>query len=63
MSARFEHGFSFSCSKWLTTVCRQAKSLQSGLLALIDRVDKVKEEHDKLEGENRFLQEYVHNLL
>jgi len=37
---------------------RQAKTLQSGLLALLDRVDKVREEHDKLEGENRFLQEY-----
>jgi len=41
----------------------QAKSLQSGLLALIDRVDKVKEEHDKLEGENRFLQEYIGSLM
>lgn len=39
-------------------IFRQAKTLQSGLLALLDRVDKVREEHDKLEGENRFLQEY-----
>lgn len=38
---------------------RQAKVLQSGLLALLDRVDQVRAEHDKLEGENRFLQEYV----
>lgn len=37
---------------------RQAQTLQSGLLALLDRVEKVREEHDKLEGENRFLQEY-----
>lgn len=43
------------------TVFRQAKTLQSGLLALLDRVDKVREEHDKLEGENRFLQEYDHH--
>ena len=26
---------------------------------MLDRVEKVREEHDKLEGENRFLQEYV----
>lgn len=45
---------------WLT-LFRQAKTLQSGLLALLDRVDKVREEHDKLEGENRFLQEYDHH--
>lgn len=38
---------------------RQARTLQSGLLALLDRVDKVREEHDKLEGENKILQECV----
>lgn len=37
---------------------RQAQTLQSGLRALLDRVEKVREEHDRLEGENRFLQEY-----
>ncbi|KAH8150035.1 uncharacterized protein LAJ45_05721 [Morchella importuna] len=42
---------------------QQAKTLQSGLLALLDRVDKVREEHDKLEGENRFLQEYIGSLM
>lgn len=35
---------------------RQAKVLQNGLLALLDRVDHAKAEYDKLEGENRFLQ-------
>ncbi len=39
---------------------RQAKNLQSGLLALLERVEKVREEHDKLDAENRFLQEFVH---
>ena len=43
----------------ITPFLRQAKALQSGLIALLDRVDKVKEEHDKLEAENRFLQEYA----
>ncbi|KAG0640920.1 hypothetical protein HOY80DRAFT_1008762 [Tuber brumale] len=45
------------------TLEQQAKTLQSGLLALLDRVDKVREEHDKLEGENRFLQEYIGSLM
>ena len=43
----------------LSSYSRQAKALQSGLLALLERVDKVKEEHQKLEAENRFLQEYA----
>lgn len=42
---------------------RQAKELQESLLALLDRVDKVKEEHDKLEGENKFLQDYIGHLM
>ncbi|TGZ83541.1 hypothetical protein EX30DRAFT_368889 [Ascodesmis nigricans] len=41
----------------------QAKSLQSGLLALLERVERIREEHDKLEGENRFLQEYIGSLM
>jgi hypothetical protein len=49
----------FSSHGWpIIPTDRQAQSLQSGLLALLERVDKVREEHDKLEGENRFLQEY-----
>ncbi|KAL7266134.1 hypothetical protein RUND412_011332 [Rhizina undulata] len=42
---------------------QQAQALQSGLLALLDRVEKVREEHDKLEDENRFLQEYIGSLM
>ncbi|CCX32026.1 hypothetical protein FPQ18DRAFT_105215 [Pyronema domesticum] len=41
----------------------QAQTLQSGLRALLDRVEKVREEHDRLEGENRFLQEYIGSLV
>jgi short coiled-coil protein len=37
--------------------------LQESLLALLDRVDKVREEHDKLEGENKFLQDYIGHLM
>jgi len=41
----------------------QAQTLQSGLLALLERVEKAREEQDKLEGENRFLQEYIGSLM
>lgn len=41
----------------------QAKVLQAGLLALLDRVDSAKAEYDKLEGENRFLQSYIGELM
>lgn len=37
----------------------QAKALQDNLLEIIDRVDSVKSEHEKLEGGNKFLQSYV----
>ncbi|KAI9706009.1 MAG: hypothetical protein M1836_005415 [Candelina mexicana] len=41
----------------------QAKSIQSSLAILLDRVETVKSEHDKLEGENRFLQSYIGELM
>jgi hypothetical protein len=39
--------------------CRQSRQLQASLLNLVDRVESVKAEHEKLEGGNRFLQSYV----
>lgn len=41
---------------------RQAKSLQSSLQALAERIDAVKTDHDKLENENKFLQDYIGGL-
>lgn len=41
---------------------RQAKSLQSSLQALAERIDTVKNDHDKLENENKFLQDYIGGL-
>ncbi|KAI9805797.1 MAG: hypothetical protein M1825_000411 [Sarcosagium campestre] len=41
----------------------QARALQERLLALVDRVESVKSEHDKLEGENKFLQSYIGELM
>lgn len=39
-----------------------AQTLQSSLAALAQRVDEVRQDHDKLETENRFLQEYIGGL-
>jgi hypothetical protein len=39
-----------------TTTNRQAKALQASLMEIVDRVEVVKNEHEKLEGGNRFLQ-------
>ncbi|KAI9719273.1 MAG: hypothetical protein M1812_003603 [Candelaria pacifica] len=41
----------------------QARSIQSSLAVLLDRVESVKSEHDKLEGENKFLQSYIGELM
>lgn len=41
----------------------QAQSLQTGLLSLLDRLEKELEIYDKLDAENRFLQEYIGSLL
>lgn len=38
----------------------QAKVLQTSLQAIVDKVETVKNEHEKLEGGNKFLQSYVH---
>jgi short coiled-coil protein len=40
----------------------QARTLQSSLQALAERIDEVKSDHDKLESENRFLQDYIGGL-
>jgi len=40
----------------LTTIRRQARLLQNSLMAIVDRIETVKEEHEKLEGGNKFLQ-------
>lgn len=36
--------------------------MQSSLAALADRIDTVRVEHDKLETENKFLQDYIGGL-
>jgi len=41
----------------------QAKLLQTSLQAIVDRVEAVKSEHEKLEGGNKFLQSYIGELM
>ncbi|KAI9835445.1 MAG: hypothetical protein M1819_002363 [Sarea resinae] len=40
-----------------------AKSLQAGLLALVEQLEIVKSSHDKLEQGNEFLQSYIGELM
>jgi len=46
----------------LTPPTRQAKALQSSLQALAERIEAVKSDHDRLESENKFLQDYIGGL-
>jgi len=45
------------------TFARQAKVLQASLMEIVDRVELVKNEHEKLEGGNKFLQSYIGELM
>jgi hypothetical protein len=47
----------------LLTLDSQAKALQASLLDIVERVESVKAEHEKLEGGNKFLQSYVTTFL
>jgi len=40
-----------------------AKLLQNSLLEIFNRIEAVKEEHDKLDSNNKFLQKYIGDLM
>ncbi|KAI0401027.1 hypothetical protein F4802DRAFT_445465 [Xylaria palmicola] len=42
---------------------RHATALQESLLMLFNRIEAVKEEHDKLDNNNKFLQKYIGDLM
>ncbi len=42
---------------------RHAKTLQDSLVTIFNRIEAVKEEHDKLDNHNRFLQKYIGDLM
>lgn len=52
--------------KYTLTPCsefRHAKLLQESLLEIYNRIEAVKEEHDKLDSNNKFLQKYIGDLM
>ncbi|KAK4132759.1 hypothetical protein BT67DRAFT_71365 [Trichocladium antarcticum] len=42
---------------------RHARALQDSLVMLFNRIEAVKEEHDKLDNHNKFLQKYIGDLM
>ncbi|KYK56091.1 bZIP transcription factor [Drechmeria coniospora] len=42
---------------------RHAKALQESLMAIFNRIEAVREEHDKLDNNNKFLQKYIGDLM
>ncbi|KAI1846863.1 hypothetical protein JX265_004833 [Neoarthrinium moseri] len=42
---------------------RHAKALQDSLIMIFNRIEAVKEEHDKLDNNNKFLQKYIGDLM
>lgn len=42
---------------------QQAKILHESLLEIFNRIDAVKQEHDKLDSNNKFLQKYIGDLM
>jgi hypothetical protein len=42
---------------------RHARLLQQSLLEIFNRIEAVKEEHDKLDNNNKFLQKYIGDLM
>ncbi|CAG8579127.1 9727_t:CDS:2 [Paraglomus brasilianum] len=42
---------------------KQVIDLQEGLKALIDRVESVKKDHEKIQSSNQILQTYINNLM
>jgi hypothetical protein len=50
-------------SNLLINCIRHAKVLQKSLLDIFNRIEAVKEEHDKLDNNNKFLQKYIGDLM
>lgn len=50
-------------SRLTVVFCRHAKDLHESLLTIFNRIEAVKEEHDKLDSNNKFLQKYIGDLM
>lgn len=42
---------------------QEAQHLQQSLSVILERIDRIKEEYERLASENRFLQDYIGNLM
>lgn len=42
---------------------KEAQVMQDSLSEILDRIAKVKEDYDRLSSENKFLQDYIGNLM
>jgi short coiled-coil protein len=42
---------------------KEAQIMQESLTEILDRIAKVKEDYDRLSSENKFLQDYIGNLM
>ncbi len=49
-------------SRLTSILTSQAEELQSGLNALVEKVENIKSDHDKLEKNNNALQDYIGGL-
>ncbi len=52
-----------SLSILLTSRYRHARALQESLVTIFNRIEAVREEHDKLDNNNKFLQKYIGDLM
>ncbi|KJK83515.1 hypothetical protein H634G_01644 [Metarhizium anisopliae BRIP 53293] len=51
------------CEGEILDVGGHAKALQDSLITIFNRIEAVREEHDKLDNNNKFLQKYIGDLM
>ncbi len=47
----------------MLTIYSHAKALQDSLIDIFNRIEAVRQEHDKLDSNNKFLQKYIGDLM
>lgn len=63
-SPRREHGDIERLGKEKAQVLQaEAASIQESLAGIVDRIARIKEEYERLSSENKFLQDYIGNLM
>lgn len=63
-SPRREHGDIERIGKEKAQVLQaEAASIQDSLAGIVDRIARIKDEYERLSSENKFLQDYIGNLM